>query len=179
MSSTGFRGRVWVFGDHVNTDVIMPGTYVLAGNLQGREPHEWCFEAIRPGWAAQVRPGDILVGGRNFGCGSGRNPAPLLRKLGVQAVLVESAARGFFRNSINSGLPVITCRGVHAVFADGDVMHAEMSTGRVVNDSTGAVLHAEPIPEDSPPAQILAAGGFENFVAELLTSGRVPGEEPR
>ncbi|HLI78071.1 MAG TPA: hypothetical protein VKV02_14090, partial [Acidobacteriaceae bacterium] len=68
-------GRVWCFGDNISTDLMMPGPQVLAGNSENRPPQLWCFEAVRPGWAAQVQPGDIIVAGRNFGCGSGRNGA--------------------------------------------------------------------------------------------------------
>ena len=177
------RARTWTFGDKISTDLMMPGSRVLAGDLQGRPAHHWCFEAIRPGWAEQVRQGDVIVAGRNFGCGSGRDPSPLLRTLGIAAVVADSFARSFFRNAINSALPVLICPGVRAVFHDGDLLFADLETGLVRNETRGMELRGEALPAESPPMQILRAGGFEPFIrAKLLSRGQGlktdPGRQP-
>jgi 3-isopropylmalate/(R)-2-methylmalate dehydratase small subunit len=176
-------GRAWCFGAGVSTDLIMPGPQVLAGHGAGRPPEQWCFEAIRPGWAAAVRPGDIIVAGANFGCGSARNSAPLLKKLGISAVVADSVARTFFRNAVNTALPVLTCAGVSRLVSDGDRLRVDVTRGTVTNETTGRHALGEPLPPGSPPMQILAAGGFHGFLELVRTGwdprcqGLVPGSE--
>jgi 3-isopropylmalate/(R)-2-methylmalate dehydratase small subunit len=166
-------GRAWCFGHNISTDLIMPGPQVLAANSDGRPPHLWCFETVRPGWATQVRVGDIIVAGRNFGCGSGRNGASLLKKLGISAVVSESVARAFFRNAVNSALPVLSCAGVLQVVSEGDRLAVDVIRGVITNETTGQHAEGESLPLASPPMQILMAGGFDNFVA-LVRSGYDP-----
>ncbi|QMU67193.1 3-isopropylmalate dehydratase [Streptacidiphilus sp. P02-A3a] len=166
-------GRAWCFGDHISTDLMMPGAQVLAGNDEGRPAHLWCFEAVRPGWAMLVEPGDLIVAGRNFGCGSGRNGAQLLRKLGIGAVVADSVSRAFFRNAVNAALPVMDCPGVSDLVSEGDRLVLDVVAGTVGNETTERTLRSEPMPLDSPPMQILLAGGFDPFVA-LVRAGFDP-----
>ena len=102
-------GRIWVFGDNVDTDQIIPAERLLAANLG--HLNDYIFEKVRPGFAAEVRPGDILVAGRNFGCGSSREHAPLsLREAGFSCIIAESFARIFYRNSMDTGLLLVECK---------------------------------------------------------------------
>jgi 3-isopropylmalate/(R)-2-methylmalate dehydratase small subunit len=162
------RGRVWKFGDHVSTDIILPGSMTFsAADVSDEDASRQAMAALRPGWAAQIARGDILVAGRNFGCGSGR-PAPrVLRALGIAAVIAQSLARQFFRNCIHVGLPALTCRDVCAVCEEGELLEVNWETGLIRNLNTGATAQAEPLPQGSPPQQILAAGGLEPFLAQL------------
>jgi 3-isopropylmalate/(R)-2-methylmalate dehydratase small subunit len=167
---TAIEGRVWVFGDNVNTDVMMPGALALVPGGGQRRPELWCFHATRPGWAELVRPGDLIVGGRNFGCGSGRNVPALLRKLGIQAVVADSFARTFFRNAINMALPVLECEGCRDAAREGERIRVDVESGLLHNLSRGSCLRGTPLPPESPPAQILRAGGFEPFLSALLAA---------
>ena len=168
---TVFSGRVWKFGDKVSTDLMVPGSYVLARrNIDPLEAAQYCMRANRPDWAAQVRPGDILTAGRNFGCGSSRNGSEPLKVLGIAAVLVESVSRIHLRNAINTGLPTLVCPGILDLAEEGQTIQVDILSGSVVNTDTGAELRADAWQPDSPPYQILMAGGFMPFFEEKLRS---------
>ena len=123
------EGRVWKFGDHVNTDLIIPGRYLddySAGNLAAH-----VMEDADPQFSKQVEKGDMIVAGRNFGCGSSREQAPLaLKYAGVGAVVAGSFARIFFRNAINVGLPVVVCPKAHQLIQAGDVVRIDSAERR-------------------------------------------------
>jgi len=172
-----YQGRVWKFGDNISTDLIMPGSQVLANPLlSDEEAAKFCMWANRPGWAQQVQRGDIIVAGRNFGCGSSR-PAPrMLKALGISVVVADSIARLFFRNSIHLGFPVLICPGVSQAFEEGDIAEVDLETGQVRNLTRGTVLQGEALPKDSPPYQILKAGGLEPFLKEAVA--RLKGQNP-
>ncbi|MBF6095659.1 3-isopropylmalate dehydratase [Nocardia cyriacigeorgica] len=148
-------GRTWVFGHDINTDLIQPSSVVL---LPLAEQLSHVFEANRPGWAGEVRPGDIIVAGRNFGTGSSRPAAKVLRGLGVGAVIAESINGLFFRNCVNLGLPALECPGVLDAFSEGEQLGFDLATGDVVHEATGRRLHGHPW----APAliEILTAGGL-------------------
>ena len=148
------RGRVWIFGDDINTDLILPGHAVMRPVA---EQPRYAFEATRPGWSQQVRPGDILLGGRNFGTGSGRPAARILTQLGITAVVAESITGLFYRNCVNYGLPPVPAPGILAAFAEGDEAAIDLPGGRIVNLTTGAEIAGEPIPEIL--FEIVTAGG--------------------
>jgi 3-isopropylmalate/(R)-2-methylmalate dehydratase small subunit len=172
---TVYTGRVWKFGDKISTDLMVPGAKVLARpGITPEEAASYCMSANRPGWAAEVRPGDILVAGVNFGCGSSRNGSQPLKVLGIRCVLAESVARIHLRNAINTGLPTLVCPGITAFVEEGEELRVNIVTGEVENLTRGGRIRAEAWPEDSPPFQILMAGGFENFMrAKLRAAGMV------
>ena len=131
---TVYSGRVWKFGDKISTDLMVPGSYVLARrNMDQAEAAMQCMRANRPDWARQVRPGDILIAGRNFGCGSSRNGSEPLKTLGIAVVLVESVSRIHLRNAINTGLPTLVCPGIVGLADEGQRISIDILSGKVVN----------------------------------------------
>jgi 3-isopropylmalate/(R)-2-methylmalate dehydratase small subunit len=160
-----FEGKVWKFGDNISTDLIMPG-HLMARHLPDSEAAVYCMSNNRPGWANQVQKGDILVAGKNFGCGSSRPGARLLKELGISVILADSVSRLFFRNAINIGQPVLICEGVSKIFQEGDRAQVDLETGQVINLTSGERIQGEALPPDSPPMQILKAGGLEAFMAK-------------
>ncbi|MDE3077501.1 MAG: 3-isopropylmalate dehydratase [Chloroflexota bacterium] len=150
-----FEGRVWCFGDEINTDVMNPG---FAMTLPEDQQLRYVFSANRPEWHSQVRQGDILVGGRDFGVGSSRPAARLLRRCGIVCLLADSINGLFLRNCVNYGLPALRAAGLRDLFEEGDVARVDTLTGEVTNTRTGATTQAPPLP---PKLQaILDAGGI-------------------
>ena len=148
-------GKIWKFGNNINTDLMLPGHAIFR---PVEEQARFAFSAVRPGWASKVRPNDMIVGGFNFGTGSGR-PAPrVLREVGISCVLAESINGLFYRNSINYGLAVIQCAGVHEAFEEGDPAEVDLKTSRVVNRRTGQELYGAPMPE--PLYKLITGGGI-------------------
>ena len=168
-----YKGTVWKFGDNISTDLMMPGAQVLAKpDMSWEEAGKYCMSANRPGWAELVQPGDIIVAGRNFGCGSAR-PAPrVLRGLGIPLVVANSMSRLFFRNAINIGFPVLICPGVFEMFEEGQEMEVNLGTGQVHNLSSGARLRGEPLKPGSPPYEILQAGGLSALLEQRVSEAR-------
>lgn len=114
-----FSGKVWVLGDDIDTDIIMPTEYLALKTVEDMKPY--AFSPLRPEMAAQIQPGDIIVAGKNFGCGSSREQAPeVIKALGIRCVIAKSYARIFFRNSINNGLLLIENDGLQADVKEGD-----------------------------------------------------------
>ena len=125
-----FSGKVWVLGDDIDTDIIIPTEYLALETVNDMAPY--AFSPLRPELAAQIKEGDIIVAGKNFGCGSSREQAPsVLKALGVKAVIAKSFARIFYRNSINIGLPVIVCKDLHENVNAGDEMELDLQEGIV------------------------------------------------
>lgn len=136
-------GRAWVFGDNIDTDVLAPGIY-MKGPIAELAKH--CLETVNPRFAKEVRPGDVVVAGRNFGMGSSREQAVMaLRQLGVAAVLATSFAGIFYRNSINLGLLVLVCADT-ARIAPGATLAVDAARATVTDITTGAALAVEPLP---------------------------------
>jgi 3-isopropylmalate/(R)-2-methylmalate dehydratase small subunit len=170
-----FEGKVWQFGHNISTDLMMPGSDVLARpGISEDAAARYCMHANRPEWAAQVQKGDIVVAGRNWGCGSSRPAARLFKALGIGAMVADSMSRLFFRNAVNIGLPVLICNGVSDVFSEGDFARINMETGEVRNLTTGTRLQGEALPADSPPMQILRVGGLSPFMRQQLAGGERP-----
>jgi len=155
------EGPVLKYGDDIDTDQIYPGRY-----LELVEPAEIAahvMEGADPHFRQRFSPGGILVAGKNFGCGSSREHAPrALKQAGVKAVVAESFARIFYRNAINVGLPVVVCKGVSALFSDGQRARLDLKRGLVTNLSTGQSLKANPF--SAYVLEILAAGGLIPFL---------------
>ena len=159
-------GKVWKFGDRISTDFMMPGHRVLANpDLTPEEAAKFCMEANRPGWAEnEVQPGDIIVAGINFGCGSSRNGSQSLNALGIAVVLAESVARIHLRNAVNTGLPTLVAPGISDFVEEGQRLEVNIVTGVVTNLDTGETLQAEAWEEGSPPYEILMAGGLDAYM---------------
>lgn len=135
--------KAWVFGDDIDTDAIAPGRYMKFGI---DEIARHCLQSVSPAFSAQVRKGDIVVGGRNFGTGSSREQAPeALKHLGVAIVIAESFAGLFYRNAINLGLPAVACAQAKGI-RQGDELEVDLGQGKVRNRRTGETLDCEPIP---------------------------------
>jgi 3-isopropylmalate/(R)-2-methylmalate dehydratase small subunit len=135
--------RAWVFGDDIDTDVLAPGRYMKA---ELAEIARHCLEAIDPSFASSVKPGDILVAGRNFGAGSSREQAPAaLKHLGIAALVAESFAGLFYRNALNLGLPALVCRDAKRI-RSGDELKIDYERGAILDLTTRETFAFEPIP---------------------------------
>jgi 3-isopropylmalate/(R)-2-methylmalate dehydratase small subunit len=155
--------RAWVLGDNVDTDAIAPGRYMKFG-IAEIAPH--CLEAVLPEFARSVRPGDVVVGGRNFGAGSSREQAPAaLKHLGVAALVAESFAGLFYRNALNLGLPAVVCLDAKRI-RPGDVLEIDFEKGKIQNRTQGEVLDCEPIP--SHLMQMVRDGGLLSHLEKRL-----------
>ncbi len=160
---TTIEGKVWKFGDNVDTDVIVPGKYLI-GDIE--EIAEHVMEGIRPGFADLVQPGDVLVGGKNFGTGSSREVAPrAIQAAGISAIVAESFARIFFRNCINVGFVPLECSTAGAI-EEGQHLHIDTDTGVVTVSETGVTHQALRLPTEI--GEILEAGGLEPFLKQRI-----------
>ncbi len=137
-----YRGKVWRFGDHVDTDQIIPAERLTSDNND--KLGDFLFEKVRPGMSAKVGKGDVIVAGRNFGCGSSREHAPrALLQAGIVVVVAESFARIFYRNAINVGLLPVESK----VQADeGDVLNIDVDKGKIINETNGTESEFAPFP---------------------------------
>ena len=159
------KGRAWVLGDNVSTDHIISGKYKFKAisSLEAMLPH--LLEEVIPGFSERVRPGDVIVAGKNFGMGSSREHAPrLLKMAGVGAVVARSFARIFYRNAINIGLPVVEAEEIPSITEEGDVIVVDLAEGVVANLSKGVRERFRPFPEEV--MEILRAGGIIEYVRE-------------
>ena len=160
------KGRVWCFPENMDTDLIVPGQY-LDAPVQEIMLH--AFESIRPDFSKNSAKGDIIVAGENFGCGSSReNAASVLKEMGIACVLAESFGRIFFRNAIAIGLPVLACKGISAIFREGDTATVHVTEARVTNLSSGAAVTGEPLSEDM--VRILEQGGSLEYLKEVTST---------
>lgn len=154
-------GRVWIFGDNVSTDDIIAGRYLVSRTPQELARH--VMENLDQGFASGVKPGDVIVAGKNFGCGSSREQAPVaLKAAGVSAIVAESFARIFYRNAINQGLPVLVSRDGRKNFKPGDDVEVDLEKGSVRNPRTGRSFEAEPLPAFI--LDIIRAGGLLQYM---------------
>jgi 3-isopropylmalate/(R)-2-methylmalate dehydratase small subunit len=150
-----FTARVWKFPENINTDLILPsGSIYLSPSEQAR----LVFRANRPGWVDEVRPGDVIIAGRNFGMGSSRPASRSLKLLGISCVIAESINGLFFRNCVNYAFPAMECPGVSALFAEGDVARVDFDGGAVRNLTSGKTLQAKTLPVKL--LDLLQAGGI-------------------
>lgn len=157
-------GRVWKFGDAVDTDVMAPGQYM---KLPIEELATHCLKSVRPEFAAQVQLGDIIVAGRNFGVGSSREQAPqALRQLGIRAVLAESFAGIFYRNALNLGLVVMVCEHASQI-QDASIAEVDPKLGLLTLPQSGASYPCEKIPEFL--LDMVEAGGLLPYLKQSAT----------
>ena len=153
---TRLEGRVWTFGDDISTDHIIAGRYLGSMDLKSLAEH--VMENVDPHFAKKVQPGDILVAGTNFGCGSSREQAPVaLKGVGLSCVIATSFARIFYRNAINIGFPVIECPGLHRKVKESDVISVDLEAGLITLGSGETIRFAPPPPN---LMEILRAGGL-------------------
>ncbi|MFN4132794.1 MAG: 3-isopropylmalate dehydratase small subunit [Candidatus Hadarchaeales archaeon] len=157
--------KVFVYGDNISTDDIIAGRY-----LSKHDPRWWgshAMENIDPEFTKKVERGDVIIGGKNFGCGSSREQAPIaLKEAGVAAVVAESFARIFYRNAINQGLPALACPEIKGGFKTGDEISVDFLKGEVKNLTTKKVFLVQPLPEFI--LNILRAGGLASYMRRKM-----------
>lgn len=161
------KGRAWVFGDNVDTDVILPARYLVTSDPEQLAPH--CMEDIDPKYAKESKPGDVMVAGMNFGCGSSREHAPIaIKHSGASCVIAGSFARIFFRNAINIGLPILECveASKPGAIEPGDEIEVDLSTGTIVDKTNGRTFKAAPVPRFLQ--DLYDAGGLVPYTAKRL-----------
>ena len=160
-------GKVYKYGDNVDTDVIIPARYLNAPSPEELAKH--CMEDIDPAFAGKVQPGDIMVGGANFGCGSSREHAPIaIRACGVRCVIAASFARIFYRNAINIGFPILECPEAAAAIQSGDQVSVDFDTGIIVAETTGARFQATAFPPFSQG--LIREGGLLPYLKNKLNA---------
>ena len=151
------RGKVWKYGDHIATDVIIPARYLNNPDPAALASH--CMVDIDEGFAGSVEDGDIMVGGWNFGCGSSREHAPVaIQASGISCVIAASFARIFYRNSINIGFPILECPEASEAIKAGDIVSVDTKTGVITDETTGETFQAKPFPAFIE--QIIDSGGL-------------------
>ena len=161
------KGKCWKFGKDVNTDVILPARY-----LNTSEPGELakhCMEDADPAFASKISSGDIIVAGKNFGCGSSREHAPIsIKAAGISCVIAETFSRIFYRNSFNIGLPIFESPEAVKEIHEGDEVLLDADAGTILNCTTGKVFKVAPVPPFMQ--KIVAAGGLIPYVREKMQS---------
>ena len=155
------QGRIHKYGDNVDTDVIIPARHLNTSNPDELAVH--CMEDIDPRFAAAVKPGDILVAGRNFGCGSSREHAPLaIKACGIACVIAESFARIFYRNALNIALPILECPEAANAISAGDEVSVDFESGEITDLTLAQTFRAEPFPPFM--MDLIAAGGLAAYL---------------
>jgi 3-isopropylmalate/(R)-2-methylmalate dehydratase small subunit len=161
------RGKAWKFGDDVDTDAIVPARYLNTSDPDELALH--CMEDMDPDFKNKVRPGDFIVAGKNFGCGSSREHAPLaIKHAGVAAVVAGSFARIFYRNAFNMGLPILECPEAAEAVDSGESLEIDLDTGTITNISRGKTCRAQPIPAFMQ--SLLQAGGLIPYIMQKAKS---------
>ena len=154
-------GKVFKFGDNVDTDVIIPARYLNSSDPKELAQH--CMEDIDADFVKKVSPGDLIVATKNFGCGSSREHAPLaIKAAGVSCVIAETFARVFYRNAINIGLPIIECPEAAKDIADGDEVEVDFDSGRITNKTKGTTYQGQAFPPFMQ--KIIDCGGLVNYI---------------
>lgn len=156
-------GRVHKYGDNVDTDVIIPARYLNVSD--GKELAKHCMEDIDRDFVNKVKPGDIMVANKNFGCGSSREHAPLvIKESGISCVIAETFARIFYRNAINIGLPIIECPEAAKNIEAGDDVEVDFDSGMIYNKTKGTQFQGQAFPEFMQ--KIITSGGLMNYINE-------------
>ena len=156
-----FTGRVWVLGDDIDTDIIIPTEYLALKTIDDMK--QYGFSPLRPELAGQIQKGDIIVAGKNFGCGSSREHAPIaIKAAGVSCVIAETFARIFYRNAINIGLPIIECKEASENIEAGDEVEIDFDSGMIYNRTKGTEFKGQAFPEFMQ--KIIKAEGLISYI---------------
>ena len=163
------RGKVHKYGDDVNTDVIIPARYLNVYDPAELAQH--CMEDIDCDFVKRVKPGDIIVVGSNFGCGSSREHAPLaIKAAGVSCVIAKSFARIFYRNALDTGLPILECEEASDKTEARDILEVDLSTGEIKNITRGLTFKAKPFPDFM--LQLIKAGGLIEYTKRKIAANQ-------
>ncbi len=156
-----FKGRVWKFGDNIDTDAIIPARYLTTSDPKELAAH--CMEDADPDFVAKMNPGDIILGGENFGCGSSREHAPIsIKAAGVSCVIAKSFARIFYRNSFNMGLPIFESRELADAVAEGEEIRVDSAAGTITVTGSNQTFRINPIPPFME--ELIADGGLMKHI---------------
>ncbi len=159
------KGKTWKFGDDVDTDAIIPARYLNTTSAKELASH--CMEDADPGFASRVKPGDIIAAGKNFGCGSSREHAPIaIKAAGVSCVVARSFARIFYRNAFNMGLPILECPEGAERIRTGDELEIDLDSGIIENHTRQETYRAQAIPPFMQ--KLVKAGGLIEYVQEQM-----------
>ena len=154
------KGKVWKFGNDIDTDIILPGRYLIYTDEEKLSEH--CMEGLVPDFKSKVDAGDFILGGTNFGCGSSREHAPIaIKGCGISAVIAESFARIFYRNATNVGVPLLEAPGVSELIEDGEEIEVDMEKGLIISES-GKEIEFKKLPPFM--LEILESGGLINYL---------------
>jgi 3-isopropylmalate/(R)-2-methylmalate dehydratase small subunit len=163
------KGKTHIFGDNIDTDVIIPARYL--NTIEPSELAKHCMVDIDKGFTQKVAQGDIMVAGYNFGCGSSREHAPIaIKGSGISCVIARSFARIFYRNAINIGLPILECDEILDEMSSGDELEVNLSTGEITSKTTGKSYRSEPFPEFMQ--EIISAGGEIEYIKKKIMRGK-------
>ncbi len=155
------QGKVFRYGNNVDTDVIIPARYLNTSDAKELAKH--CMEDIDETFVTRVQKGDMIVAGKNFGCGSSREHAPLVIKTsGVSCVIAQTFARIFYRNAINIGLPILECAEAVEHIEEGDIVKVDFNTGKITNVTKNETYMAQPFPEFMQ--KIIQSNGLVNYI---------------
>ncbi|NLD06243.1 MAG: 3-isopropylmalate dehydratase small subunit [Synergistaceae bacterium] len=162
---TTLTGKAWIYGDNVDTDVIIPARYLVTSDEKSLAAH--CMEDLDDSFAKGVIVGDVIAAGNNFGCGSSREHAPIaIKGSGTSCVIAKSFARIFYRNAINIGLPILECAETDRI-AKGDLLEIDLTKGTITNRTKGETYHAKPFPEFL--RSLIGLGGLVPYVRARLS----------
>ncbi|MEN6638736.1 MAG: 3-isopropylmalate dehydratase small subunit [Smithellaceae bacterium] len=157
-----FKGKIWKFGDNIDTDAIIPARYLNTSDPEELAKH--CMEDADPAFMTKMKPGDMIVGGENFGCGSSREHAPIaIKAAGISCVVAKSFARIFYRNAFNMGLPIFESRDLFDAVAEGGKITLDGAKGKITVDGTDQKFSISPIPPFME--QLIADGGLMKHIA--------------
>jgi 3-isopropylmalate/(R)-2-methylmalate dehydratase small subunit len=163
------RGKVHKYGADVNTDVIIPARYLNVYDPAELAQH--CMEDLDPDFLKTIKPGDIIIAGSNFGCGSSREHAPLaIKAAGISCIIARSFARIFYRNAMNIGLPILECDDAVDKTGAGDILEVELSTGEIKNITRGLTFKAKPYPDFM--LELIEAGGLIEYTKRKIAAKR-------
>jgi 3-isopropylmalate/(R)-2-methylmalate dehydratase small subunit len=163
-----YTGQILTVGDHIDTDAVIPAIHLVCSDPEELGKH--CMDGLDPAWKNKIKPGSsLLAAGRNFGCGSSREHAPLaILGAGIRVVIAHSFARIFYRNAFNTGLIPLEVGDAYAGFKEGDDSEVDMDAGTIFNKNSGLRIAFPPVPEDM--RAILDAGGLAGFVKRRLAA---------